>query len=433
MEYIKEKSKLDINKKRKNGEVFTPPPLINDMLDKLPNDVWNNPNLKWLDPCAGIANFPFIIYERLMIGLKDIIPDDEKRKTHILTGMIYMVELDDDNCEHIKEIFKGYNINLFEGSFFDYESLVFDIIVVNPPYQELREGNKKSKKIWHTVLYKCHDCLSDNGYLLPIHPCGWRDVNGMVRKIFDYNKARNLIYLNMNSYKAGMKYFKCCTNFDYYLLQNTLTNNNITKINDYDNLEYDINLNEWQFIPNGMFSEINELLKGDELTDVIHDCNYHNKDHLVADVIHDRSVYAHNSWNVVDVIHDTSIYETRIKYLSKTKTDTFKYPIVYFITKTDGIKLFYSCENKGHIGIPKVIWSNGKCSPIVDEKGEYGLTQFAYAIADDVDKLNDIKKALDNPYFIKMMSYCIFGKLEIYNYKIIALMKKDFYKNLTIY
>ncbi len=433
MEYIKEKSKLDINKKRKNGEVFTPPPLINDMLDKLPNDVWNNPNLKWLDPCAGIANFPFIIYERLMIGLKDIIPDDEKRKTHILTGMIYMVELDDDNCEHIKEIFKGYNINLFEGSFFDYESLVFDIIVVNPPYQELREGNKKSKKIWHTVLYKCHDCLSDNGYLLPIHPCGWRDVNGMVRKIFDYNKARNLIYLNMNSYKAGMKYFKCCTNFDYYLLQNTLTNNNITKINDYDNLEYDINLNEWQFIPNGMFSEINELLKGDELTDVIHDCNYHNKDHLVADVIHDRSVYAHNSWNVVDVIHDTSIYETRIKYLSKTKTDTFKYPIVYFITKTDGIKLFYSCENKGHIGIPKVIWSNGKCSPIVDEKGEYGLTQFAYAIADDVDKLNDIKKALDNPYFIKMMSYCIFGKLERYNYKIIALMKKDFYKNLTIY
>jgi len=32
-----------------------------------------------------------------------------------------------------------------------------------------------------------------------------------------------------------------------------------------------------------------------------------------------------------------------------------------------------------------------------------------------------------------MMSYCIFGKLERYNYKIIALMKKDFYKNLTIY
>ena len=111
----------------------------------------------------------------------------------------------------------------------------------------------------------------------------------------------------MNSYDTGKKYFKCFTNFDYYLLQNTLTNNNITKINDYDNLECDINLNEWDFIPSGMFSEINKLLKGDELT---------------------------------NVIYDRSIYDTRRKYLSKTKTDIYKYPIVYFITKTDGANFY---------------------------------------------------------------------------------------------
>ena len=404
MDYIKEYSKLNIGKTKLNGEVFTPPELINEMLDKLPNDVWYNPKLKWLDPCSGVANFPFIIYERLMIGLKDIIIDDEERKKHILTEMIYMVELDNENCNHIREIFKDYDINLYEGFFFDYETNIkFDIIVVNPPYQELKEGNKKSKKVWNTILYKCHNCLNDDGYLLPIHPCGWRDVNGMLKKIFHYNKARNLIYLNMNSYNTGKKYFNCSTNFDYYLLQNTLTNNNITKINDYDNLEYDINLNEWDFIPSGMFSEINKLLKGDELT---------------------------------NVIHNKSMYETRRKYLSKTKTDIYNYPIVYFITKTDGVKLLYSCEDRGHFGISKVIWSNGGGTyPIIDEKGKYGLTQFSYAIADDVDNLNDIKKTLENPYFIKLMSYCIFGKLEIYNYKVIALFKKDFYKkiNLTSY
>ena len=80
MDYIKEHSKLDVNKKKLYGEVFTPPKLINEMLDTLPKEVWKNPELKWLDPCAGIANFPFIIYERLMIGLKDIIVDDEERK-----------------------------------------------------------------------------------------------------------------------------------------------------------------------------------------------------------------------------------------------------------------------------------------------------------------------------------------------------------------
>lgn len=400
MDYIKELSKLNIGKKKLNGEVFTPPKLINEMLDKLPNDVWYDPKLKWLDPCAGIANFPFIIYERLMIGLKNIIIDDKQRKKHILTEMIYMVELDNENCNHIRELFKYYDINLYEGSFFDYETNIkYDIIVLNPPYQELKEGNKKSKKVWNNILYKCHNCLNDDGYLLPIHPCGWRDVNGVLKKIFDYNKARNLIYLNMNSYREGKKYFNCYTNYDYYLLKNTLTNNNITKINDFDNLEYDINLNEWDFIPSGMFSEINKLLKSDELT---------------------------------NVIHDRSVYETRSKYLSKTKKDIYKYPIVYVITKKDGVKLLYSCEDRCHFGIPKVIWSNGMGTyPVIDKKGKYGLTQFAYAIVDDVDNLNDIKKALENPYFIKLMSYCIFGKLEKYNYKVIALFKKDFYKKIN--
>ena len=83
MDYIKEHSKLDVNKKKLYGEVFTPPKLINEMLNTLPKEVWKNPELKWLDPCAGIANFPFIIYERLMIGLKDIIVDDEKKKKNI--------------------------------------------------------------------------------------------------------------------------------------------------------------------------------------------------------------------------------------------------------------------------------------------------------------------------------------------------------------
>ena len=57
MDYIKKHSKLNISKKRLNGEVFTPPELINEMLDKLPNDVWYNPKLKWLDPCSVLLIF----------------------------------------------------------------------------------------------------------------------------------------------------------------------------------------------------------------------------------------------------------------------------------------------------------------------------------------------------------------------------------------
>ena len=41
--------------KKQFGEVTTPISLINDMLDTLPEDIWSNPNLKWLDPCAGVS------------------------------------------------------------------------------------------------------------------------------------------------------------------------------------------------------------------------------------------------------------------------------------------------------------------------------------------------------------------------------------------
>ena len=45
---------IKINEKNKYGEVFTPQSQIDIMLDTLPKHIWNNPNLKWLDPCAGM-------------------------------------------------------------------------------------------------------------------------------------------------------------------------------------------------------------------------------------------------------------------------------------------------------------------------------------------------------------------------------------------
>ena len=57
--------------KKTFGEVFTKFELINEMLDTLPAEVWSNPDLKWLDPANGIGNFPVVVMQRLMIGLKE--------------------------------------------------------------------------------------------------------------------------------------------------------------------------------------------------------------------------------------------------------------------------------------------------------------------------------------------------------------------------
>ena len=39
------------------GEVFTPPALVNEMLDKLPSDCWTDATKTYLDPACGNGNF----------------------------------------------------------------------------------------------------------------------------------------------------------------------------------------------------------------------------------------------------------------------------------------------------------------------------------------------------------------------------------------
>ena len=108
--------------------------LVNEMLDKLPIKVWKDKNLKWLDPASGMGNFPVAIYLRLIESLKDLIPDDNERKRHILENMLYMCELNKKNV-FICEMIFDYKLNIYQGDSLkvDYNKKFgvdkFDIIV----------------------------------------------------------------------------------------------------------------------------------------------------------------------------------------------------------------------------------------------------------------------------------------------------------------
>ena len=90
-------------KKKQFGEVFTPPALVNEILDQLPTEVWQDPNKTWLDNSCGTGAFLIEVKRRLMEGLADWQPDPSLRETHILHNQIYGVELQADNwrtCRH---------------------------------------------------------------------------------------------------------------------------------------------------------------------------------------------------------------------------------------------------------------------------------------------------------------------------------------------
>src|SRR5690606_12009798 len=78
-----------------NDEVFTPPNLVNDILDLLPAELWTNPAAKFLDPVSKRGVFLREMAKRLMKGLESHIPDKQERIDHIFTQQIYGIAITD--------------------------------------------------------------------------------------------------------------------------------------------------------------------------------------------------------------------------------------------------------------------------------------------------------------------------------------------------
>lgn len=76
-----------------NDEVFTPPAVANAMLDLLPQEIFQDPNAKFLDPACKTGIFLREIAKRLLVGLADQIPDIQQRVDHIFHEQIYGIAI----------------------------------------------------------------------------------------------------------------------------------------------------------------------------------------------------------------------------------------------------------------------------------------------------------------------------------------------------
>ncbi len=209
-----------------NDEVFTPPEVANAMLDLLPQDLFRNPDTRFLDPCSKSGVFLREITKRLIAGLANQIPDLQERVTHILTHQVYGVALttltaemsrrtlycakqanseysvaplptEDGNiyfqrlhhqwengrCKHCGANQKAYERNDSLETYaypFIHQPIKtifpmqFDVIIGNPPYQ-LSDGSGASTDAAMPIYNKFIDVAKDMEprYLLMIVPSKW--------------------------------------------------------------------------------------------------------------------------------------------------------------------------------------------------------------------------------------------------------------------
>lgn len=90
---VKKPDILDCLANLSADEVFTPPQLANQMLDMLPDELWRNPNAKFLDPFTKSGVFLREIVKRLDQGLEQAIPDKDERIRHILGKQVYGIAI----------------------------------------------------------------------------------------------------------------------------------------------------------------------------------------------------------------------------------------------------------------------------------------------------------------------------------------------------
>jgi len=376
---MKEMSKLvekhltpSVLEKKKNAEVSTPDKLCKEMLSSLKkeikvlfkesNGLINRP-FKIFEPCCGKGIFLINIY----LFLKENSTLNDKQ---ILEECIYFADISPLNIficrlllnQIVDENGKEYKLNYSLGNTLELDIKSkwglegFDAVVGNPPYNS--SGTcKGGANLWQKFVVKAlKEWIISMGYLLYVHPCGWRKPEGSnsyTNGLFNLmSKENTMIELKIRNTKHGMETFKCGTRYDWYLLRKEFNENVLTKIIDEENIEWDLKLYEMEWLANMKFDLVDRIFTNDKN-------------------------------NRVDVLFDSKYHSVR-NYVSSIETKEFKYPLVHSTPKSGVRYMFSSVNNKGHFGISKVIFGeSGIYDVIIDNDGMFGMTQGCISIVCD--------------------------------------------------
>tara|TARA_A100001015_G_scaffold107178_1_gene118907 strand:+ start:1915 stop:3174 length:1260 start_codon:yes stop_codon:yes gene_type:complete len=399
-----------INQKNKQtyGEVFTPFTLVRTMVESIPIHIWRNPRLQWLDPANGTGHFMMIVFSRLWRELREWEPDDLKRETHILTKMLFMVEINETNVDFSRQLF-GEKANIYHQSFFTYDQ-TFDIVVGNPPFNISREktcGKTQWQLFVKRILYHT---LRSNGLFLFMTPPSWRkpcpdkSINHHLYSLLV--KQNQMLYLSIQNKKQGMRDLGCNTRYDWYLVEKKNCYKHTILYDEY-NVRCELYLPFYTWLPNSKMKVVMNLLA--------------KRGETRLPVLYDRVAYK----------ADQKDLPLDKQWVSEYENDKYPFPLIHSTPKKGIQYRFSSVCDRGHFGIPKVIFGEGGAHHcVLDIKGEYGMTHGAMAIVvNDKEEGKLLQDIILSDRFKKLMDACCFSSYRM-DWNVLSLLHKDKFMRL---
>jgi len=291
----------------------------------------------------------------------------------------------------------------------------FDTIIMNPPYNGNKLKSIVNGKIWHKFVEKSLKLVKDNGYVCSINPSPWRKPKS---KLFNEFKNRQLKYLEIHNIQDGKTTFNCSTRYDWYILKNSKSDNKYTMIKDELGVICKVNMNELDFLPNCEYDLIKEIT---------------NKEDKFNILSSSRSYDTRKPWiSKSKILYSRCSYGCDKPHVNQTPTQEFKYPCVFSMTKSNPLTLSWSStKDKGHFGIPKVIINlpGATLCCLVDDKGEYGMSQWIFGIEINSKEEGElIKRALMSDKFNRIWMATKWMAMTR-EWRFFEYLRKDFYKD----
>lgn len=214
--------------------------LVDEMLDKLPKEIWVSDTSTFLDPAMGGGQFVIEIERRL----HEVGHSDENISSRVFGYEKNILVV--NTVVSKNKLLGQYSV----ADFLSKETnMKFDVVVGNPPFQD---GNRKDEasKLWPQFVKNSYEISADNGFIAMICPNNWMQPTADIGKgdskksvnIFsDIFKKNNLLYANIDSNNLQKTFFQGVgSTFSYFILQRCAYTGSTTLLTEQGEIVIDI-------------------------------------------------------------------------------------------------------------------------------------------------------------------------------------------------